>query len=356
MDSAQALGEPAPPSELERLRRRNDELQILYETIRDVTSTLAVEQVLERLLERTLCHLSAEIGSILLMASDSRLRIFAARGLPEHVVKETEMSLGQGISGFVAESGRSLIVRDVERDDRFRRRNHERYYTRSLISAPVILNDTVMGVLNVNNKCNRETFGDDDLNLLEAIAGHAAVGISNARQYEETLKRAQRDALTGLAHHGHFYEALEREVERAQRYGRELALVMLDIDRFKSYNDRFGHRAGDEALVQVARTISADSRAHDLVARYGGEEFAVILPETSLGGAVAFAEKLRESVARAGFGADGSEELTASIGVAAGRHEGESAAALVEAADEQLYRAKAGGRNRVCAVGGARVG
>ena len=329
-------------------RRRHSELEVLYDTVRDLSSTLSVGQVFDRLMDRTLRHLDAEIGSILLIDSDSVLRVVLSRGLPKDVATSTTMAVGEGISGTVAATGRSLLIADVEVDPQFSRRNHERYYTNSLISSPLLRTGTVFGVVNVNNKRNQTPFEAADLQLLEAIAGHAAVALGNARQYEETLRRAQRDSLTGLANHGYLYSTLEREVERAHRYGRELAIAMIDIDHFKRFNDRFGHPAGDDALVRVAEAISSISRVHDLVARYGGEEFTVILPETSLEGAVAFGEKARQVVESAGFGPDGTFELTVSIGVTALPASSETAASLIDAADAQLYRAKSLGRNRVC--------
>jgi diguanylate cyclase (GGDEF)-like protein len=349
MGQAEASREAPRDPETAKLRRRNAELEVLYDTIRDLTSTLAVAEVLERLLERTLRHLDAEIGSILLCEDEGGLRIVTARGLPEQVVSGTSMAVGEGISGRVASSGRSLLVEDIERHPEFQRRNHERYYTHSLISAPLALGARVLGVINVNNKSSRAPFGQADVRLLEAIAGHAAVALGNAHRYEDTLRRAQRDALTGLANHGHFFTSLETEIDRARRYKRSLTLAMIDIDHFKQYNDRFGHPAGDQALMRVADAIADRSRSHDVVARYGGEEFAVILPETGLDGAVAFAEKIRGEIQARGVGAEGEEPLTVSIGVAALEEHGASAGELVQSADCELYRAKSLGRDRVCA-------
>ena len=172
--------EPLHAVELTHLRRRNAELEVLYGTIRDLTSTLSVHEVLQRLLDRTLEHLHSEIGSIFLLESNGLLRLMVFQGLPADVVQEATMPIGMGVTGHVAQSGLSLLVRDVELDPRFRRRNHERYYTRTLISAPLVLQDRVRGVINVNNKRSREPFRPEDLRLLEAIAGHAAVALGNA--------------------------------------------------------------------------------------------------------------------------------------------------------------------------------
>ena len=334
--------------EHDQLQRRHAELEILYDTVRDLSSTLSVQQVLDRLLDRTLRHLNAEIGSIMLIDTDSLLRVVSARGLPDEIADSTAMEVGEGISGYVAATGRPLLIPNVEVDPRFARRNHERYYTYSLIASPLLRMGTVLGVVNVNNKRSQQSFVPEDLRLLDAIAGHAAVALGNARQYEETLRRAQRDALTGLANHGHLFATLELEVERALRYERKLSIAMIDIDYFKPYNDRFGHRAGDDALVGVADALSGISRVHDIVARYGGEEFTVVLPETDREGARAFGEKIRQMIECTGFGSDGQAELTVSVGIAELSAENGTATTLVDAADGQLYRAKSLGRNRVC--------
>jgi diguanylate cyclase (GGDEF)-like protein len=334
---------------IESLRRRNADLEVLYETVKDLSSTLSVERVLQRLLDRTLEHLEAEIGSILLLGDDDRLRVMIAQGLPEDVVERTEMKIGEGISGYVAQHGQPLIVEDVEAHPTFRRRNRERYYTSTLISAPLVRNGILLGVININNKGNRTAFEPHDLRLLEAIAAHAAVALGNARKYEDTLRLSQIDGLTGLANHGHFYKTLEREIERARRYERGLALAMIDIDYFKRFNDRNGHRAGDQALVAVARVIGDRARTHDIVARYGGEEFAVILPETTIEGAHSFGEKLRTAVE--GISLDGEDPFTISVGVASFGVNITATNQLVDAADAELYRAKSLGRNRTCAPG-----
>lgn len=324
-------------------------LEILFATVQDLTSTLATDEVIARLLRRVLMHLESEIASIMLIDGEGRLGITHAEGLPEEVIEGTRVRLGEGIAGHVAETGVPILVLDVERDPRFQRRNHERYYTHSAISVPLRNQGDVVGVINVNNKRTRDPYSLDDLHLVEAIAGHAAVALSNASSFEETLRRAQTDALTGLANHGQFFTVLESEVARAQRYGRELSLVMLDADHFKHFNDTHGHRAGDGALVGLARAIRDGSRLHDTPARYGGEEFAVVLPETGLEGARLFGEKIRGAVAASTFEPAPPGGLTVSVGVATLPGDANGPSELVERADARLYRAKQAGRDRVCA-------
>jgi diguanylate cyclase (GGDEF)-like protein len=165
-------------------------------------------------------------------------------------------------------------------------------------------------------------------------------------------RKASTDALTGLANRRVFDEALERDMARCGRAGTPLSLILLDVDRFKHYNDFHGHQAGDRCLVMVANAIKTSLlRPADLAARYGGEEFAVILPDTGLAGAEAVAERIRTSIAAASTYDLGSE-VTASLGVA--EYDLTKAPttpeSLVRRADGALYSAKAAGRNRVMAA------
>ncbi|MDO8615240.1 MAG: diguanylate cyclase [Dehalococcoidia bacterium] len=159
------------------------------------------------------------------------------------------------------------------------------------------------------------------------------------------------DALTGIYNRRFLDEMLPREVSRSQRSGAPLALLMVDIDRFKRFNDRHGHQAGDEALRGVAHTLAQHLRSMDFVARYGGEEFAVALPGADRKSALATAERLRLAVESAAISPAGeSERLTVSIGAAACPSDANDAASLVAAADAALYAAKEAGRNTVRAA------
>ncbi len=159
------------------------------------------------------------------------------------------------------------------------------------------------------------------------------------------------DGLTGIANRRRFDEVLDREWRRARRENRSLAVILIDIDFFKYYNDTFGHLAGDECLTRVAGALSGQTRRPaDLVARYGGEEFAVILPDTGIDGAMEVAEAMRRAVAGLGLAHPNSltdEVVTISLGLAAAKPlPGQGSERLVRAADEALYLAKRSGRNR----------
>lgn len=157
------------------------------------------------------------------------------------------------------------------------------------------------------------------------------------------------DPLTGLANRGFFDERLAIEADRAVRYGRPLAVAMLDLDHFKALNDRHGHALGDEALRQAAGLLAAGLRTSDLIARYGGEEFVIAIPESSPGDAVRQLERLRQRLADARIPGPSGEALhvTCTVGVATLPADGLSADALLRRADERLYDGKRAGRNVV---------
>jgi diguanylate cyclase (GGDEF)-like protein len=159
---------------------------------------------------------------------------------------------------------------------------------------------------------------------------------------------ASHDGLTGLFNRSQFLTLGEAEWNRAQRYGRPLAMLMLDIDLFKSVNDCYGHDAGDQVISQIAKVCRDCSRSADIAARLGGEEFAVLLPETERDAAGILAERLRQAVEDLRISANSEQvPVTISVGISAGGSFG-SFSALIKAADVALYEAKHAGRNRVC--------
>ncbi|MDI1431703.1 MULTISPECIES: GGDEF domain-containing protein [Polyangium] len=170
-----------------------------------------------------------------------------------------------------------------------------------------------------------------------------------AQYHEEIYRMTIIDGLTQIYNKRYLYEALEREIIRGRRHDRDLSILMFDIDHFKRINDVHGHLAGDYVLKEVARVVQSRIRRDEVFARYGGEEFSIVLPETSLEGAVALGETLRQKVADNAFvfQAD-SIKVTISLGAALLQESDRSAQDLIKRADEKLYMAKRTGRNRLC--------
>jgi diguanylate cyclase (GGDEF)-like protein len=177
----------------------------------------------------------------------------------------------------------------------------------------------------------------------EALARSSIPAIENARRYGEARKMAETDALTGLFNQRFFHENLRREVMRAHRYQRDLALIVFDLDDFKSINDEIGHLAGDRVLAQAADRLREAVRSTDVPCRIGGDEFAVILPESSARDAEGLYRRVHGSLRGTLGGED--ERLRLSAGIAELQH-GDTAPSLFERADAALYRAKGAGKDR----------
>jgi diguanylate cyclase (GGDEF)-like protein len=174
------------------------------------------------------------------------------------------------------------------------------------------------------------------------------------RGYEKAVRSAITDKLTGLYNYAYFHHFLEQELKRANRHGHSVALILMDIDDFKQYNDSLGHLAGDKILQDAGGLIMDNIREIDLGARYGGEEFGIVLPYTSKKGAHRMAERIREIFEGHAFSYDNihiTRRVTMSMGVAVYPQDGESAGDLIENADSALYKAKSQGKNKVCVFG-----
>ncbi|MDP2658682.1 MAG: GGDEF domain-containing protein, partial [Candidatus Deferrimicrobium sp.] len=181
------------------------------------------------------------------------------------------------------------------------------------------------------------------------LASEAGLALEVVSLYDSMKIMAVTDGLTGLYNHREFYQSLRRELERARRYRHTLSLLMIDVDDFKQFNDRFGHPAGDFALRKISELLRKCARTTDIIARYGGEEFAVILPESTPGGALMVAERIKTEVAEHNFISNASDPvyLTVSIGIYSSESGDVSEDQMVSLADEASYAAKKSGKNRV---------
>ncbi|HSV72478.1 MAG TPA: sensor domain-containing diguanylate cyclase [Chthonomonadales bacterium] len=252
--------------------------------------------------------------------------------------------------GLLAESlarSKPLVVPDLRRDPRYRGTAR----AESWVLCPLHLHGRPLGVAQFIRAASRPFSRAESLRL-HALAPQVSVAFESARIRHLMLRYANlatTDGLTGLMNHRRCQETLSEEVQRAVRYGRPLAVLMLDLDAFKQFNDTFGHPQGDALLRRVAQILRGSLRTSDHIARYGGEEFMVILPETTRDEAWHLAERVRRNVGGASIEVEDGRIVyrTVSIGVAGYPDDGAAPADLVQKADAALYRAKRSGRNRV---------
>ncbi len=218
----------------------------------------------------------------------------------------------------------------------------------TIVSSVLATRGTCLGLVSVAaGRAN--AFAPEEVQLLRILCNQAAVALENARLFQQAQFLATRDGLTGLINHRTFYQRLEEEIARAKRHNLPLSLVIIDTDCLKRMNDSYGHLTGDEMLRTFARLIASGVRRGDIVARYGGDEFAILLPHTTPEATRALCERLRRRIETYQFQVgEQVEQIGASFGVAGFDPLVDSEGAeIVRRADEALYKAKTGGRNRI---------
>jgi diguanylate cyclase (GGDEF)-like protein len=214
------------------------------------------------------------------------------------------------------------------------------------VAVPIPGETSPVGYLVVFSRTPTHEFAEADKRSLEDLAGRAGPAIENARRFREARQLADLDALTGLHNRRYFHETLAREVARAHRYGRPLALVLFDLDGFKAINDRIGHLAGDSVLAEVAERVRSVIRSADVACRVGGDEFGIILPESTQADAEQLSQRMQSAVAARPIGDAGTLQLSAG---AAQLEQEDDATRFFERADDALYRAKEAAKPEVVA-------
>ncbi len=254
------------------------------------------------------------------------------------VLDKSRIGIGRGADNQIVLEGDSVSRRHAHLE----RRSNRWYIVDDGSTNGTYVNEEQIPREQALNNSDRLKVGPT---ILKFLSGADA----EAKYHEEIYRMTIVDGLTQIHNKRYLYEALERELIRARRHERPLSAVMFDIDFFKRINDQFGHLAGDHVLREVAKVIQGRIRRDEVFARYGGEEFVIVLPETPLEGASALAENLRERIAEHGFVFQNERiPVTISIGCSQLGAQDKAATDLIQRADEKLYEAKRGGRNRVC--------
>lgn len=214
--------------------------------------------------------------------------------------------------------------------------------------APLIIGSEYIGNLSLYTT-KRSAFSPESENIIRLLAADLSMVLKLMLLYNETRQLSITDGLTKLYNNRYFKEIFEREFERAKRFNKDLSLILLDIDHFKSINDNYGHVQGDSVLKEIGSILKDSTRKIDIVARYGGEEFAILSNDTSLNNTCILAEKIRKNVESYAFRTEKQPlRVTISLGVASLAADAHNIMDLIEMADSSLYQAKEGGRNKVC--------
>ena len=283
----------------------------------------------------------------LLLRNEKTETLLAKAAVGARIDLLTEPIVGQRVAKLVMDDGKPVIVEDITRIGVKAAPPTWRYKTSSFLSYPILIGERRIGVMNFTDKTTGEAFDERDLELLEAIAPQIAVAIDRTVLKDKAGEFEQlsvTDSLTGLLNRRYLEKRLVEEIQRSKRHRFPMSLMMLDVDEFKSYNDTFGHPAGDTALKVVAGILQDILRGADVAARYGGEEFAILLPQTTSTEAAVIAERLRQRIEHTEFP---KRKVTVSIGIASCSNEVDTPEDIIAAADHALYEAKNHGRNNV---------
>ncbi len=321
----------------------------INEFIRTVHKGLRPDEVISAALQVARSHLGFDRAVYLSVNHDTK-ELISEKLLPDDgafPAGSFKVPLGEdgGLSRCVYEQVTMTVTTRDERDHSVL----ELLGSSEVALAPLVANKETYGVIAVDNNLSGRVISDAFLHSLRMLAHEAGMALDNALLYEKTRQQASTDELTQVFNRRHILQALEVEVKKAQRHTRPLSVVMMDLDRFKGFNDNYGHQVGDSVLRQVGSLLGAATRSTDIVGRYGGEEFLLVLPETPVENGQIFAEKLRRLIESFGERLNASYprcRLSASLGVA-GIRPSDNLDSVVSRADQAMYKAKQEGRNKV---------
>ncbi len=351
----------------EKLSRMAERRAILYNAAKTISASLNMEQLHEAIYNAVKQVMPCDdfifdgydesVNEIvaLYVVESPNVRVYPPRYYADH-----------GLSGTIIHIGRPQMFNSRAELDASGIRfeftgDKEQDQTQSLLAAPMLLHGKVKGIISAQSH-QTNAYSNDDLELLEMLASHAAIAIENARLFTELQKVADNDPLTDLLYNRRkFYELAEREFARALRYPEPLSVTMLDVDHFKNFNDRFGHKVGDMMLRMIAEKCGECIRDVDIMGRHGGEEFVILFPATGLAQAVQVVERLRQMIEEADLepmqsfyeSVTGQRttpqalRTTVSVGAAELDTSCASLDVLIDHADRAMYFAKSDGRNCV---------
>jgi diguanylate cyclase (GGDEF)-like protein len=309
------------------------ELRISYELSRAMISSLDVDELIGQIVKQITTHFGYEIIAIYLVDEGKEYATLQWTVDAIREFKGTKIKIGEGgIIGRVVESGQPYYAADVSMVPFH---GPKEFKKNSEFSIPLIIQDKIIGVLDIES-LRRDDFPKSVRNLLVALGAQIAMAIERSRLFEETKRLSTEDPLTGAFNRRMLEEKITEEISRAEKEKEEFAILFLDLDNFKEFNDRFGHQRGDEGLKTFSSMIKATLQSGDLLGRYGGDEFISLLRNSNIQRAIKIANHMIKNVREDKV----LEGLTLSIGIGVFPYDGKDLVGLVRYADNACYLAK----------------
>jgi len=326
------------------------DLLVFHQLTRSLTSSFDLDTILRTILEQMERTIEAELWTLLMLDESSQELYYAiAAGGEQESLRGLRVKVGEGLAGWVAEHGETLIVPEADDDPRLKtERAVKPGSVRSVIAMPLRGRKGTHGVIEIfNPRADRMT--DYTIAFLHILADHAAIAIENAQDVARIQQLSITDDCTGLFNARHLYNVLEPELQRCARQGAPVSLAFLDLDRFKLVNDAHGHLVGSELLAHTGRRLQELCAANNLCFRYGGDEFVVLMPETSAEDAWTQCTNMLRALMETRFLIRPELKLrvSASLGLATAPADGITVHAVIRAADARMYTAKTNGRGHV---------